>query len=373
MPELIDLLKPIDVDVEHVFLDPNNLRLFGIPGEERPTVPEERIVEKSVQDDILQKMKTNFNIKPLRDSMHRTGFLPSEPVILMRIRQTNDFVTIEGNRRLAAIKWLLREHESGEITLPASRLSNLRRIRALLYKGSGPQAETDRMTLQGIRHISGVMDWGPYEKAKAVLTLKSAGKTTEEISQILYLKKRQIAQLLRAYYALEQMKQHAEFGEYAIPDMYTFFQEAVSHRYLRDNWLGWNESDMKFSNEQNLQTFYSWITASPDLGGGRKIPESIDVRDLESILKSESAMRVMNRPGTTIKQAFAEVVREEERIRFEERDFKRELRETVDLLQNLPARVLYDQENVRYLVTIEHLAKQRLREARRLGRSRTNR
>lgn len=365
MSELVDWLVPKKLRVNRLFLDPNNPRLFGLPGERRASVPENRIAEPGVQESVLQTTMREFNVKPLRDSIFRVGFLPIDRMIVRRISGTKNYVVIEGNRRLAAIKWLLRDHKRGETTLPAGRLDNLQRVNVLDYRGPTDRATIDRLILQGVRHISGVRDWGPYEKSEAVMAILDMGKSPREVGEILYLSTVMVNRFRRARLALDQMIEDDVFGEHANPDMFTHFAEIMARPSLRETWLGWDDDEGRFNNDENLHSFYSWITPSEDLGGTKKIPESINVRILPDILDDPEAKRVMMEPTKTIHDAHAIVL--SRRLAPVTINFSQELKEIVEILNKLPVEVLTDQTDVQTLHEIQRLVNQRVEQASRLG------
>ena len=55
-----------------------------------------------------------FDVKTLYDSIVEVGFLPIDRMIVKKIEKTDNYVVLEGNRRLTAIKWILLDHYRGE-------------------------------------------------------------------------------------------------------------------------------------------------------------------------------------------------------------------------------------------------------------------
>ena len=73
--------------------------------------------------------------------------------------------------------------------------------------------------------------------------------------------------------------------------MYPLFHEAVSLPIVRD-WLGWNAAEVKFKDNENLETFYQLITPrnpGQDDEKGPKIRTYSEVRQLRDILPNNEA------------------------------------------------------------------------------------
>ena len=81
------------VGLDDIFFDPNNPRFFN---KERLT-PDSRIIEEGIQRSCLQKMQ-EFDIRELKDSIARVGFLPIDRIVVRAIPNADDkYVVVEGN------------------------------------------------------------------------------------------------------------------------------------------------------------------------------------------------------------------------------------------------------------------------------------
>jgi len=105
--------------IENLYLDPNNPRFADITN--RPLmIPSHKITEQSVQEAALQRiLEDRFEVKQLKDSILGMGFLQVDRLVVTPLPGENEkFLVIEGNRRLAAVKDLMRDRASGEIDIP---------------------------------------------------------------------------------------------------------------------------------------------------------------------------------------------------------------------------------------------------------------
>jgi len=310
MPELYELLTPLTVQLGDVLLDPNNPR-FSELGHQIDSVPEARFAERRVQEQAYERMKTpRFDVVELRDTIKNLGFLPMDRIVVRPWHGPNQeerkYVVIEGNRRIAALKWLVELHETGRETFDEDRLRNFKELRVLLLDDVNAP-ENARWILPGLRHVSGIKEWGPYQKAKAVFELRESGMSAQSAAQSLGLSTRAANQSWRSYLALEQMRADEEYGEYVEPNLYSYFEEAFKTTNVK-NWLGWSDEQRRFINDDHVREYYSWmlgeVMENGELGEA-KLPEARSVRDLGKIINDISAMTVFKAQGGNLTRALA--------------------------------------------------------------------
>jgi hypothetical protein len=311
MENLAKYLSKLTVNLDDILLDPNNPR-FAELGEAIDVIPESRFAEPKVQKDAFDKMKTDkFEVSELRDTIKTIGFLPMDKIVVREWKNKPDtenkkYVVVEGNRRVSALKWLIDLHNSGRETFSVEQLQNLNVLDVLLLdQDTAPSSAL--WILPGLRHVSGIKEWGPYQKARAVFVLRDSGASPQESAQSLGLSTRAANQLWRSYLALEQMRKDEEFGEYAEPRLYSYFEEIFKKPDIR-TWLEWDDNERKFKNAAHLREMYSWIIGEPDDNGNLqdpKLPEAKSIRELSSILNDEAALAVFRSPHGTLTRALA--------------------------------------------------------------------
>jgi hypothetical protein len=307
LDNLSSLLSPITVDLNDLLLDPNNPR-FSELGEELNSVPESRFADPKVQAHTFDKMRDQrFDVNELRDTIKTLGFLPMDRIVVRRWKVASDpakYVVIEGNRRVTALRWLIQLHDNGKETFTEERLQNLQRIDCLVLDDTlAPPSAI--LVLPGLRHVSGIKEWGPYQKAKTVHALRKGGMSPQEAAQSLGLSTRAANNAYRCFIALENMKANEEFGEATDPRMYSYFEEIFKRPDVK-TWLAWSDETEEFIEAERVNEFYSWIVPSGEDGDGSpKLPEAKNVRDLASIVQDENALSVLRGPDGTISRALA--------------------------------------------------------------------
>lgn len=306
MLELASVLSPQSINLADLLLDPNNPR-FSELGEEISPIPELRFNDDKVQASTFAKMKDPvFGVNELRDTIKTLGFLPMDRIVVRKWKGIPEkFVVIEGNRRVTALKWLITLNDTGKETFNEQQLENFTQLECLLLNDD-IAPEMAHLILPGLRHISGIKEWGPYQKAKVIVALRNSGMNPQETAQSLGLHTRTANQAYRCFMALEQMRKDEEYGEFATPKMYSYFEEVLKKPTIKQ-WLGWNDNAEKFENFDSLSEFYSWIVPSEN-NESLKLPEALSVRELGKIIQDPDAMKTFRSTNGTLLQALAKYV-----------------------------------------------------------------
>ena len=142
------------VSLSRLYLDPNNFRFVDHP-EYRPVTPER------VYDADVQRRTTGFvlgrhqeNVRDLIASIKENGWLDIDPILARKdgVR----FLVVEGNRRVATLKYLQRRHEEDAIDLGKLDSAWFSRVPVLQYEDAderyresdyGDQFQSDQYNL----------------------------------------------------------------------------------------------------------------------------------------------------------------------------------------------------------------------------------
>ncbi len=314
MTQFFDFLSPIQVSLSQLLLDPNNPRFAEI-GEGYSPVPESRIAEERVQQKAFDRMLfPRFDVPELRDTIRTVGYLPVDRIIIRSCGEDKTtgqplYVVVEGNRRITALKWLIDLHAEGKETLNPKEIENLENIPALLLDEERAPS-TARLILPGLRHVSGVKEWGPYQRAKAVNILREGGQPPKEVAQSLGLSTQAANQLWRSFLALEQMRKDEEYGEFVTPRLYSYFEEIIKRPNVR-NWLAWDDNERTFTDEDNVKELYSWIIGElidegdEQVRSEPKLPEAKSIRDLGKFIDNETSFTIFRSAGGSLTSALS--------------------------------------------------------------------
>ncbi len=257
-----DELTEQTISIDSLYLDPNNPRFWD--QQSRRQIPDTRATEETIQRRVEQSIRRH-DIEELQFSILRNGFLPLDRIVVRPLESHDDkFVVVEGNRRLAALKLLrerIREGLVAEENISEEYLSNLldqtKELSVLVYNGS--YSNDISWIFQGIRHIGGIRQWEPAQRAKLVADQFDNGSSTfTETGQKFGLSARAVGRLYRSYKALEQMRADDEYGKKARNNYFSLFEEAYRNADVR-KWLNWDEEEYHFQHLENLRMFYAWI------------------------------------------------------------------------------------------------------------------
>lgn len=192
-------------NIDELYLDPQNPRL----GREATvqTLPQEKILE----------LMQNWALDELAISFVENGFWVQEALIVVNEEQQGSkrLIVVEGNRRLAALK-LLHQAKSGasvsrkwrEIAASTSSeaMEQLTQIPYLLA-----DSRKDVQAYLGFRHVSGIKEWAPAEKAEYIAKLiDEEGMTYAQVMRMIGSKTETVRRNYISYRVLIQMEEHDE-------------------------------------------------------------------------------------------------------------------------------------------------------------------
>ena len=330
-------LREIEISIDALFLDPNNPR-FADFQDKVQLVPRNRIIEPGVQEKARTRiLDDRFEVSQLKDSIRTIGFLTVDRLVVAPLPQDGKYVVIEGNRRLGAIKSLLEDHKNGEADLSQPVLDSMSVLPVLvLDEMEEVKQEHFARVLQGVRHVTGIREWGPYQQAQVVAMMIDDGKEQTEICEVLGLARRRINILRRCFYALEQMRRDDDYGDKARPPLFSAFDEAFKLPVLRDDWLEWDDERNLFLNEEHRKLFYSWLVGSEDDEGIKhpaKISDPKQIRRLPQLMTDAVLFkRFCDSPALGLEEALQGVPSPKSSIQW--RDF---LGNLVSILSQVPA------------------------------------
>lgn len=146
--------------LSHLHPDPSNPRLR----------PDQR--GQLSDDELLVYIDKNYEALIIAESIARHGFFGSEPLVICE--ESDRWIVLEGNRRLCALLGLARPDLRAQFDKPKvwEQLAEQRSIPLdLEVPVLIADDRQDADALIGFRHISGVMDWRPLQRAQFIAYL----------------------------------------------------------------------------------------------------------------------------------------------------------------------------------------------------------
>ena len=292
-------MNNISLNIEQLYFDPNNYRLRNASNFKQ--IPQTSILGSAIQKKTKNLIcgKNNKNIIDLIESFKSNGYLKVDNILVRKIKK-DKYLIIEGNRRIATIKYLKELHDKGD-SIGNFDPNIFNKIEVVMYTYS---AEKDYLILMGLKHVSGNKKWERYNQAKLLYELKNVMKLKDwEIATKLAISKTQVQRDIRGYIALEKFIQevnkenYVDFNPY---DKIMIMVELTNKPKLR-NWVGWDDNREDFTKKNNLKRFFSWISPSyewDDETEGYEPQSPIiishkEVRELNEIIDDEEALEIM--------------------------------------------------------------------------------
>ncbi len=268
-------LKDRLVGLDDLVLDANNYRLNFQNDGEKYTDQE---AESNEIQEITQKKLVKQKLSDLKESILENGFLEVDRIVVRKSDNSNNFIVIEGNRRTAAFKALIKEHNASKIDLSSELLKKSKAINVVEIIGSKEEIERYAATLMGIRHVSGPKKWPGIQSARLIYDLKSKGKKISQIGALLGISTMDANRRLRGFLAYKQMREDASFKSLVKTNHYTLFLEFLPMRNsVGKEWLGWDEGKLEFTNDTNRKRLYTALT-KPLASGKVEISNPDDAR-----------------------------------------------------------------------------------------------
>jgi hypothetical protein len=290
-----------DVPLEKIYLDPNNYRFRDSASFVH--ADSNRFAEESVQQIAYRRLREE-GLTELKNSIMTNGFLRFERIVVRPYGDStlDAFVVVEGNRRIAALKWIKEDFAAG-VAVPPSIMSAMEGLPVIVLND---EDEATYLSLMGVRHVGGIKQWGGYQRAQLVTELLDDFRFDRtETAARLGMSVHEVNRRYRAFKALAQMEGDEEYGDRATPSMYPLFHEAVALPIVRE-WLKWDEQESRFTRFDQLQQFYELLAPSTEDGrdsADSKLATYSDVRQLREILENQDARRVLFDPSRRFSDA----------------------------------------------------------------------
>ena len=182
-----DLLPPVDVPFNRIFIDPNNPRI----AEDHATRYEkpDEIFDPELQKRLTDRTFEVYQAKDLHDAIVAQGWVPIDGILVWEHPdQPKHYIVVEGNTRTSVLRriresTLKREQARLDRLKKSGRApaEDVRQQEQLVATLESVIADTDRLRvfpvnastaedlervlprLLGVRHISHAKQWGPYE------------------------------------------------------------------------------------------------------------------------------------------------------------------------------------------------------------------
>lgn len=292
-------------NIKNLYLDPNNYRF--VDNKDYVRVLDEHITDERVQRRTRSFIEGNKleRIKDLVDSFKANGFLKVD-VIQATDLGNNNFLVIEGNRRVTALKYLQDQYRKG---FSIGKL-NPDIFGSVPFEIHEKEDVENHLIIMGLKHISGNKKWAAINQAQLIYDYLFRYKSDKvlyqekesELCASLAISKQKLRTSQRAYHLIQSYIE-SDYGDQFSSDMFSIFEESVKKPSLKE-WLSWDDSDYIARNKMNLERFFSWISTVEETEDDEEkleedrirepiITKAFEIRDLATFIDNEAALLIL--------------------------------------------------------------------------------
>lgn len=190
------------VETEQLNLDPKNPRLR----EDQHGL---------VQEELLEVM-TDWGLEEIAASVVENGFWAHEALLVVCEKlepkdEHESIIVVEGNRRLAAVRLLLKAHAGQPLNPKWRKLASDLTVEAVEKLRQLPtikaEERSDVDSFLGFRHVTGIKQWEPHEKAAFIAKLVDSGLSYEEVMRRIGSKTPTVRQNYVAFKLFRQLEE----------------------------------------------------------------------------------------------------------------------------------------------------------------------
>lgn len=326
-----------------------NIKLENLKFDEKnPRLPL-RLQGVTNENQIIDYMVKYGNIVELMLSIAETGYSDAEPLLVVKDHDEN-YIVVEGNRRLSALKLLsnpelskVRVGSINEVILNAKHIPT--EIPCILYN-----KREDVLDYLGYRHITGVKDWGALEKARYLDQLyqihiedTQPDEIYSKLAKMIGSRADYVSKLHMALKLYDKANDQAYYGaDIKEEDIsFSWLTTALGYKGIRD-FIGLSLSDccLQNLNEENYRKIFTWLFYP----GKTVIKESRQISELAKIVESSTALEHLE-GGSTIdesllytsapSEAFIEMLRRSKQQLIQAKESVEQLREEPDEAKDL--------------------------------------
>ncbi len=270
-----------------------------------PRLPAE--AEEYSQTALLMYLEEHFDLLPIARSLSDNGYFDEEPLIVIPSDEgQNAFIVIEGNRRLAALKFLTDPEVRAKSSfkeqydaLAESAVENLLSIPAVKYE---KRSQTIRML--GFRHIAGIRKWSSFSKARFLYNFVEDNTKIPlmEMGRMLGERTETIKKHYVAYCIFKQAKEN-DFDTSKMIEEFSIFYTALG-RVAFQSFLGFEYNTLEVggckkpvpdSHLKQLEELITWIHGTEDAEA--IISDSRELKYLSAVVVSTRALEYIRAGG----------------------------------------------------------------------------
>ena len=290
----------------NLLLDPDNPR-FGLQG------------KSGSQEQILDLIVEKFGVNDVLSSLAVNGYFAAEPLVCRMVRNTDDAIVVEGNRRLVACLIVVGEKRAANQAIRHAEYNALWKengapsidpVPVILFEDQ--QHDTAILSYLGVRHIAAAQPWDSYAKAAWVAQVVDGhGLDIQSVARMIGDQHRTVNRLLEGYYLVQQLIGEGKFipqdsirrgrgsvTEYPFSWVYTVLGYATVRRFLE---LAEGAAEQSPLSERKLDSgglLFRAMFGDKSQGRNAAVSDSRQLGTLASALGSGEKVRLLEQGKT---------------------------------------------------------------------------
>ncbi len=269
--------------------------------------------KKNDEQAVLQWMLEDATITDLMLSIGEKGYFPGEPLLIVPENNTDNYLVIEGNRRLSAVKLLsypelapVRKKSVTQVSAEAKNKPD--QLPVLIFN-----KREEILDYLGYRHITGIKAWGALEKARYLKQLlrnlaeNSPPEQHKILAKAIGSRADYVARLLTGLAVYDRITDDESPAHVkGLPEediQFSVLTTALGYSNI-SKFSGIEDSqdvELKNLNEPNLHDLADWMFKKNSEGQTR-LGESRKLKELNSVVGTEDALKSF-KSGTPLANA----------------------------------------------------------------------
>jgi len=309
-------------------------------------------------------------IEDLMQAIGQNGFFEGEPVVA--VREGGEYVIVEGNRRLTAVRLLNNPYVIEKPSARIVSISNDAQYKPAAIPVIVRETRAEVLPYLGFRHITGVKQWEPLAKARYIEQIFNSTDNSlppdaryAQVAKTIGSRKDHIRRNLDALAVYRHIKENDFFN---IPDLsertirFAVLSTAIADERI-GAYVGASEAANSAANEdedfiptnpiiepgalkkQHIKELAEWLYKTDEKGATR-VGESRNLRQLSAVVSTPKALEAF-KSGSTLSYAY--------RIT---KGASEELKELLYEAENVLTRAVGFVANVSYDMELYEIAKQ---------------
>ena len=182
------------------------------------------------KSNLLSYFIRNQEVSELASSFIKNGLFRAEKIVVTprKVRGVDNYVVLEGNRRVATLKALMNDELQMKIS--EKQKESFRSIPVIIYPHRNAA-----VGLMAVKHLGNVKKWSLYERVMYLVYLKEKkGNSLETISAMIGDKKNQLKTMYTAYKLIEIVKEFDKDLEFEnIRKQFSFLMISINSPHIR--------------------------------------------------------------------------------------------------------------------------------------------